>query len=209
MTAATKHPVVRLALLLPTLALLAGCGLLMPPPMDGFSPHGEGPEEIAPERSIVELPDELARERLVVRRQVEDDRMLERVVLANNTATPGENAVLVQTKWRGTPYTRIFMGHFYNPYTSKSVSRRVRDEFGDIGRPMPPTDRGNRRGPYRYVAASGGDVSCVFAWQLIDAQAAVTGETHTYALEFRSCDAERDVDTLLGLFDRIELHPYL
>jgi hypothetical protein len=55
-------------LLLPGLALaLAGCGQPLPE-IHGW--HGEGPQPIAPERSIVVLPAAYAEDRLAVRREV-------------------------------------------------------------------------------------------------------------------------------------------
>jgi hypothetical protein len=185
------------------LLALAGCTTA------GFSPDMSGPTEIAPERSITALPETLADQRLAVRIEIRDSLMFERVVLANDTALAGENAVTVRTRWRGTPYRRWFSGPMRNPYTDTAIGHRVRDEFADLADVTPPLDRTNRRGPYRYVAASGEGGRCVLAWQIVDAEASVTGDVHPFALDFRYCDPARDPVALLALFDQIELAPHL
>lgn len=210
MNRASNRSLARAALTAAVLALIAGCATPSPRVVEaGFSPEMHAPRAVVAERSIVELPAELEDARLVVRRRVENSFLHERVVLANNTATAGENAVAVKTKWRGTPFARFFTGHFVSPYTKSAIEARVEDDFGRWAEVSPPTDRVNRHGPYRYVAARADGVACVLAWQLIDAEAGVTSAVNTYALDFRMCDRERDSAALLELFDRIELKPYL
>jgi hypothetical protein len=185
------------------LVALAGCTTA------GFSPDMSGPTEIAPARSIISLPETLAEQRLAVRVEVQDSLMLERAVLVNDTALAGENVVSVRTRWRGTPYRRWFSGPMRNPYTDTAIGHRVRAEFAGLPEVTPPLDRTNRRGPYRYVAASGEGGRCVLAWQIVDAEASVTGDVHPFALDFRYCDPARDPAALLALFDQIELAPHL
>jgi hypothetical protein len=185
------------------LLALAGCTTA------GFGPEMSGPTEIAPERSIVTLPQALADQRLAVRVEILDSLMLERVVLANDTALAGENVVTVRTRWRGTPYRRWFSGPMRNPYTEVAIGRLVKDEFAGLPEVTSPLDRTNRRGPYRYVAATGAGGRCVLAWQIVDAEASVTGEVHPFALDFRYCDSAREPAALLALFDQIELAPHL
>jgi hypothetical protein len=177
--------------------LLAGC-----------APTPPGPQSIAPEQSIVRLPAELARARLAVRRQVERGFLQERVVLGNDTAVAGENAIVVQTQWRGDPFYVFKSGRFANPYTETSIDRRVADEFAGW-QVSPPMERINDHGRYRYIEAADEGVRCVLAWQMVDAMAALTGEVDTYAVDFRFCDTRRDVEALLALFDELELQPYL
>ena len=184
--------------------LLAGC--VAPA---GSVPELAGPQLIAPEQSILQLPEELAQARLAVRREVRRDLLEERVVLDNDTAVAGENAIVVQTRWRGDPYHLFTSGRFANPHTSTSIDRRVEREFRGWQRVSPPLDRVNRHGPYRYIEAAADDVRCVLAWQMVDATAALTGRVDSYALDFRFCDTRRDADALLALFDRLELRPYL
>lgn len=175
----------------------------------GFSPEMDGPQPIAPERSIVLLPAPLEAERIAVRRRVEGTVMSERIVLANGSALPGENEIEVRTRWRGTPYARFFVGKLGNPFTASAVSERVTEEFGAWADASVPTDRENRRGPYRYVAARVEGIDCIYAWQLVFAWAEVTDRAETYALDFRYCDPERDPEAILAWFDRIDLQPYL
>ncbi|MDX1540093.1 MAG: cellulose biosynthesis protein BcsN [Geminicoccaceae bacterium] len=193
----------------PLLGLLVGCVDLPDPTRAGFSPYMEGPEEVAPERSIVMLPPELETERLAVRRQVVETLLTERVVLANDTARPGENAVRVQTRHRGMPYMRVFSGPLRNPFTQRSVELRVEEEFPGFERVTRPIDRTNQYGPYRYVAATANDAACVFAWQMMDGVAAVSGNVNTYAVDFRFCTSDGDPDRLIALFDQIRLQPHL
>jgi hypothetical protein len=184
---------------------LAGCAA----PGTHFGPEGEGPQTIAPERSIVQLPDELVPARLAVRREVERGVMRERVVLDNDTASPGENAIVVQTRWRGDPRYLFKTGSFTTPHTETSIQGRIAQEFADWRQIAPPVERVNRHGRYRYIAASDDGARCVLAWQMIDAEASLTGALETYALDFRFCDSKRDVDALLALFDQLELQPFL
>lgn len=191
------------------LGLLGGCVDLPPPTQAGFSPYMEGPEPVALERSIVELPAELREQRLAVRREVVETLLVERVVLDNDTARPGENAVRVQTRHRGMPYVRIFSGPLQNPFTQSSIGRRVDDEFAGFERITPPIDRSNQHGPYRYVAATAADAACVLAWQMVDSVAAVSGNTNTYAVDFRFCASGESPDRLIALFDQIRVQPHL
>jgi hypothetical protein len=163
----------------------------------GSGPDLGSPQLIAPERSIVRLPEELAQARLAVRRQVEGGLWLERVVLDNNTAVSRENAIVVQT------------GRATNPHTETSINRRLNLEFEDWQKVSPPLDRVNARGPHRYIEAADKEVQCVLAWQMIDAVASVTGGVRSYALDFRFCDTRRDAEALLALFDQLELQPSL
>lgn len=180
---------------------LAGC-------IAPYGPETLGPQTIAPAQSIVHLPEPLAEAPLAVRRQVESGTWQERMVLTNDTALPGENAIVVQTRWRGDPYYLFKSGRFSTPYTERGIDRRITQEF--VGsRVSPPVERANHHGRYRYVEATRDNVRCVFAWQMIDATASLTGKVHSYALDFRYCDPERDVDDLLALFDQLELQPFL
>lgn len=183
--------------------LLAGCALT------GAEPAPQGPQTIAPERSIVHLPDELARARLAVRRKIERGVLQERVVLGNDTAVAGENAIVVHTRWRGDPWYMFTNGRFASPYTETSIDQRVTGEFAGWRTIAPPVERVNRHGRYRYIAAADEDVRCVLAWQIIDATASLTGEVNSYALDFRFCDRRRAVEDLLALFDQLDLQPYL
>lgn len=194
---------------LSTAVLLGGCVDMYVTTREGFSPYMDGPEPVAPERSVVVLPDDLAEARLAVYRKVEDTLLHERVVLANNTALPGENVVALQTRYRGTPYRRFFSGPLRNPFTRESVQARVAEEFGGFDEISRPLDRTNRHGPYRYVIARDGGTSCVYAWQLIDSAAAITGTINTYAIDYRVCDRRRPAEELIALFDGVGLQPYL
>lgn len=165
-------------------------------------------QEIAPDRSIVVLPASFTKERLAVRQRVEGDDTVERIVLANNTTAPGENEIVVRTEQRGTLMS-LLRGGFDNPYTEKSIDDRIDEEFPDDAEVSLPLDRTNRHGPYRYVTATYGNVRCVLAWQLVDAQAEITGKTHTYAVDMRLCDDDRNADDLIAVFDQIDLSPYL
>jgi hypothetical protein len=185
--------------------LLGGCSLF--PERFGAAPEGIQP--IAPERSIVQLPHELEQERLAVRRQVERGVLQERVVLGNNTAVAGENAIVVHTRWRGDPWYMFTSGRFANPYTESGIDERIAGEFGGWQAISPPAERVNRHGRYRYIEAADEDVRCVLAWQMIDATASLTGEVNSYALDFRFCDARRGPEDLLALFDQLDLQPYL
>lgn len=188
-------------------AALGGCS---PPTPDMSVWHGEGPEQIDAERSIVVLPASYAKDRLAVRQEVQGDKLFERTVLANDTATPGENEIVVRTKWRGTSFShRLLRGTFDNPYSEATIRERIAEEFPADAAVSPPLDRANRHGPYRYVTARHGNVHCILAWQLIDAEATITGQVNTYAVDLRLCDAERDADALIVLFDQIDLAPYL
>jgi hypothetical protein len=135
--------------------------------------------------------------------------LLERVVLANDTATAGENQIVVRTKWRGTSFLQVLRGRFDNPYTETAISERIAAEFPPDARVSAPLDRANRHGPYRYVTVHHGDTSCVLAWQLIDAEASITEEVQTYAVDLRLCDVGRDPEALIALFDQIDLDPFL
>jgi cellulose biosynthesis protein BcsN len=190
-----------LASLLATVLIGAGCT----PPHAGLGPHMDGPERISGERSMVVLPDELER----ARREVRGHYIDERVVLANQTATAGENAVVVHTLWRGTPHAPVFHGRMPNPFTEGKIGQRIADAFGDWAKVSAPRDRANRHGPYRYVAATAEGARCVLAWQMIDAVAAITHESQSYAVESRGCDPERDPEQLVALFDQIDLAPDL
>ncbi|MEM7021030.1 MAG: cellulose biosynthesis protein BcsN [Pseudomonadota bacterium] len=185
--------------------------------LGGCTPHffetpdtyHKDPLQIAPHRSVVVLPASFAEERLAVRQRIDGDDMLERVVLANNTTAPGENEIVVRTKRRGTLVTYMLRGGFDNPYSEGSVKDRIAEEFPGHADVSTPLDRANRHGPYRYVTATYGDVHCILAWQLMDAQAAATGQTHTFAVDMRLCDKDRDTDELIALFDQIDLSPHL
>lgn len=175
----------------------------------GFGPDTDGPVTIVPERSIIRLPPDLEAERLVVRRQVDDTVMSERTVFANATALPGENEVVVRTRWRGTPYARFFVGPLGNPFTERAVADRVVKEFGPWADGAVLVDRENRRGPYRYIAAKVEGIDCIYAWQVVFARAEITDRAETYAVDFRFCDPEREPEALLTWFDRLDLQPYL
>ena len=194
---------------LATPVLLGGCVDMHATTRAGFSPYMEGPEPVAPERSIIQLPADLMEARLAVYREVDDTLLQERVVLANNTALRGENVVALQTRYRGTPYRRFFSGPLRNPFTPEGVRARIADEFSDLAQVSRPLDRVNRHGPYRYVVARDQEVACVYAWQLIDDAAAITGDVHTYAVDYRVCDRTRPAEELIALFDGIQLQPYL
>ena len=175
----------------------------------GLGPNMEGAQVIAPDRSIVILPSGLADARLAVRRDLDGTTLQERVVLANDTASPGENTIAVRTEWRGSWPLRWFTRGLPTPFTAEAIQARIDTEFPDRTAITPPLDRRNRHGDYRYVAAEHDDMLCVLAWQLIDAEAAVTEQVHSFAVEFRFCQQQGDPDQLLALFDQIELQPYL
>lgn len=191
------------ATLLAALSSLTLAGCIAP-----YGPETIGPQTIAPAQSIVHLPEPLAPAPLAVRRQVESGVWQERMVLANDTALPGENAIVVQTRWRGDRWYLFKTGRFANPYTETGVDRRVKQEFAG-SKVSPPVERANDHGRYRYVEATRDDARCVFAWQMIDATASLTGKVQSYALDFRYCDPERGVDDMLALFDQLELQPFL
>lgn len=185
---------------------IGGCSQPMPAARDW---HGSGPLQIAPERSIVVLPASYAEKRLAVRQEIQGDLLMERTILANNTAEAGENEIVVRTQWRGTSFLHLLRGRFDNPYSETTISQRIAEEFPPDAVVSAPQDRVNRHGPYRYVTATHGEVLCVLAWQLLDTQASITGEVHTYAVDLRLCDSARDADDLITLFDQIDLTPYL
>ncbi len=185
--------------------LLTGCAF-----SERFSSAPQGLQTIAPERSIVLLPEALAQARLAVRREVASGILHERVVLGNDTAIAGENAIVVHTRWRGDPWYMFWgKGRFENPYTETSITERVAAEFPGWQMVEPPVERVNRHGRYRYIAAADLDVRCVLAWQIIDATASLTGEINSYALDFRYCGTRRAAEDLLALFDQVALQPYL
>ncbi len=191
--------------LLATALIGAGCMA----PGAGLGSRMDGPERIADARSMVVLPPALEADRLMVWREVQGHYIDERVVLANQTATVGENAIVVRTHWRGTSRTSVFAGPMPNPFTKGRISQRIAADFGDWATVSAPRDRVNRHGPYRYVAATADGVSCVFAWQMIDAVAAITRERQSYAVEYRVCDPKRAPEQLVALFDQIDLAPDL
>jgi Cellulose biosynthesis protein BcsN len=193
-----------LASLLATVLIGTGCT-----PGAGLGPRMDGPQRIADARSMVVLPPELEADRLMVWREVQDNYIDERVVLANQTATAGENVIDVHTYWRGTAHPALFAGPMPNPFAADKISKRIADAFGDWAEVSAPRDRANRHGPYRYVAATADGVRCVLAWQMIDAVAAITRESETYAVEYRVCDPKREPEQLVALFDRIGLAPDL
>jgi hypothetical protein len=195
--------------LLPALVLLAGCADLPGPTRAGFSPYMVGPEATALQRSIVVLPPDLEDRRLAVWREVDKTLLIERVVLANDTATRGENVVRVRTRHRGMPYFRVFSGPLRNPFTPDAVAQAVKAEFEGFHKITLPIDRVNQHGPYRYITAAEDDTTCVFAWQMIDDVAEITGNVNTYAVDFRFCARGDDPDRLVGLFDGLRLQPYL
>lgn len=185
---------------------MSGCAYLSHPRADlDF----DGPEPIAPARSLLLLPAQLEQQRLAVRRHLERGRLIERTVLANHTATPGENAIAVETGWRGTGRPTLFPGFFYNPFTTEAIEQRIGADLARFTTPGAPVDRSNRWGPYRYIETAGDDVRCVYAWQLMDAQTWLSGEVETFAVDYRVCDGERSPEDLLKLFDQLDLRPYL
>lgn len=190
-------------------ALLGGCVDMYATTREGFSPYMDGPEPVAPEHSIILLPDDLSEARLAVYREVDDTLLHERVVLANNTALRGENMVALQTRYRGLPYVRVFSGPLRNPFTPETVRARITKEFGGFDQVSKPLDRANRHGPYRYVVARDRQSACIYAWQMIDIPASISGQVNTYAVDYRLCDGERSADQLIELFDGIQLQPYL
>jgi hypothetical protein len=85
----------------------------------------------------------------MVWREIQGSYLAERVVLANPTATVGENAIGVHTLWRGSLHPSMFPGSMPNPFTEGKISQRITDAFGDWATVGAPTDRVNRHGPYR------------------------------------------------------------
>lgn len=195
---------------LPLALALSAC---MPPHGDRdriFGPYMDGPGIVAPERSIVVIPASY-QEPLAVRREVRDSLLVERVVLPNDTALRGENEIRVQTRHRGTPYSGFFSGPLRSPFTKTAVARRVNEEFAGFDSITLPLERANRRGLYRYVVAEdGAEATCVYAWQMVDRTAEVSGNLNTYAIDFRTCSSTvRDAERLVRLFDDLDITPYL
>lgn len=186
-------------------AALAGCAGLGA----GYEPGMAEPTLIAPERSMVVLPNELAQQRLAVRRQVDHGRLIERTVLGNRTAMPGENAIEVQGRSRGTSFAALFSGPLRNPFTEARIDARIAGEFDGWPEVSPLLERANRHGAYRYVEAANGEVRCVLAWQMVSAWGPLTGEADSYALDFRYCDPQLDPDALLAWFDQLRVAPQL
>lgn len=196
----------RLAMAMVLALAVTGCAYLSHP---RANLDFEGPEAIAPAQSLLILPPELEQDRLAVRRRLERTHLIERTVLANGTATPGENEIAVETGWRGIGRPTLFPGMFETPFTTEAIETRVAEDLARFSVAGQPVDRRNGRGPYRYIASVGDGVTCVYAWQVTDATTWLSGDLQTFAIDYRFCAGDRSVEELLQRFDRIDLRPYL
>ncbi len=193
MTLLVEHAA-KLALALPVLAILAGCGVLDGGPEAARGPYAFTASSVPPESSILVLPNELVADRFAVRRQqLQNGWVTELVVLANNTAKPRENVLAIRTRHGGTGVQRFFRGNAVHPMDVASLDARLHQEFPGASALSAMGQRRNRRGPYNFVTARYDDgVRCVFAWQTVNANTAIVPDLGRYAMEYRICDRERD-----------------
>jgi Cellulose biosynthesis protein BcsN len=210
MTLRPKHAA-KLALVVPVLTALAGCGLF-----DGGRQADRGPyafttETVAPEAGMLVLPNELVAERLAVRRdQSVNGWVTETVVLANNTAKPRENTLAIRARHGGIGLQRFFRSNAVQPMDAATLDARVGAEFAGASAVTGLGERRNRLGPYNFVVARYDDgVECVLAWQIVNAQRSPTQILGKYAMEYRVCDRERDPTRMLDLYDQVAVAPYL
>ena len=181
-------------------ATLAACGGPMMNPLDR-DPYG-GTSSIASSGSIMQLPLGMEPLRLATRRDVARGRVVEEIVLANDTAIPHENRIVTQTRWRGLG--GYFPKELDNPFKQADIDAFVDEQFQGSAGPMTTTERRNLRGPHRYVLADMGDAgSCIYAWQFFDAPTETRGESHSFAVDMRYCVPDKNAERMLDLFDRM------
>lgn len=188
--------------------LLAGCVIQLPPETSAlaYAEREYDPLPLAQDGDRFVLPDELEAARLATRDETDDKgRTVKVVVFENNTATKRENVLRLRPLVDMRNAT-LFGGRAEAAFTPESLRARLALEFGRV-RTSPPMRRVNRSGGYTYVAAMPStEVSCVFAWQVVD-NANVGELPGPYAVELRLCDAERSESELVALFDRVAVLP--
>ena len=119
--------------------------------------------------------------------------LTEEIVLANNTVSPRENRLRVQTRWRGPGTLYGLAKEIESPFTAQSIERLLAVEFMEAAPDLEPMQRHNRLGPYLYVQTQAGDSdTCIYAWRSLRSRrawaitltqsittAAVAPSTHT------------------------------
>lgn len=146
----------------------------------------------------------------VYEKTLPDDGRLQKLVLANETATRGENYVLVEMRVRNRPsgLTRLFGA---GPARKRREASRIAEdprklfdqEFGSFAEPWGFSDRlrWNAAGPYYHaVATARGDVSCVLAWTPPDDDPRVRDEL-VVNMRARICAPNAEPEDLLAVVD--------
>lgn len=199
---------------LSTLALVI-CGLAMAgcartlDDVGNDDPYG-GAQVMYGGSSMVRLPPDWEAQRLLTTRRVEGGILTEEIVLANETVTPRENRLRVQTRWRGPGTLYGFAAEMESPFTAQAVERVLVTEFQGAAPELEPMRRRNRHGPYLYVQTqTAGSDTCIYAWQMTDAVSELRAETHAFAVDLRLCQPTADPEQLLAVFDSLELTPRL
>jgi hypothetical protein len=154
--------------------------------------------------SILQLPDDLASQRIATRRSVDRGTVIEEVVLANDTAVPHENVITTRTRWRGVG--SYLPSELPNPFKEAVIEQRFAKEFPGAAFDTTARERRNARGVHRYLIADMGDAgSCIYAWQFFDAPTDLRGENHSFAVDMRYCVPEKDAFRMLALFDSMTM----
>ena len=136
----------------------------------------------------------------------------QRQVLANDSALPGEDYMVLRLFARPMDISEVFtMGQSLpvTHYSDRSLPLRLREEFPGMTIAMAGAPRSSRYGRYYHATAVHGDQRCVFAWQVLDR----TGESlppylRRVEMEYRHCGGD-DVssEALLRPFEQGLVRP--
>jgi len=139
-----------------------------------------------------------------------DNGVEQRIVLANDTALPGQNYINVKVFRRRRALSDLFASDDFSiepaRYTARSVDRRLVQEFPSLPAEMAQTERLNRYGGYRFAVAQGrgayANLTCVFAWQVLGGDnPSLPSEVRSVEIEYRNCAVGRTPEDLLADFD--------
>lgn len=187
---------------------LSGCGGFMP----DYTANLPTPwQRVAPAEVPAVLPTAPAAAVVAARMRTTGDLYRSySVVLANPTALPGENRLLLDIQ--SVPDS--LFGALVPPvrpfpvplYTSETLQKTLDREFPGLPTKVADNARRNRYGDYDYAVALGENATCVLAWQLITDHTRILPErVEALRLEWRMCGTSRDPRTLLQPFDALIL----
>ncbi|MBB4009885.1 cellulose biosynthesis protein BcsN [Allorhizobium taibaishanense] len=186
-------------LLLLPLMLASGCTVADDPFLTastGKPKYGQASAHEIPQAMALASIPALAAKVASTRETEKDDALVQRVLYRNGSDIAGENALTLET---GKPGNIRFR---HGP-TVAQLARELRAAFPDVVMQPLPANRANAYGPYGLaMGRSSGGSRCVFAWQLIPANAQ---DPKPHILRLRYCDPQMNETVLSSLMDGLIL----
>jgi hypothetical protein len=193
---------IRSALVLILLGL-HGCNTVEDPFLDGVSgmagTRPTGNRELAIHQASASLAG-LGEAPLSVMQTGTDGGTRQKIIYANQTTVPGENALTIasgstsQSQWRGGP-------------NSKEVAQVLKSEFPGIAMRIDPVIRHNAYGVYGTATGKlGKGGGCVYAWQTSDKNSAAELD-EPLSVRLRYCHPNIGPEILAGLLGGLALGP--